>query len=699
MSLSRSATFTPYMLLRDHVVRHSHRLFVGRAEECALFRDALERDVWPWHLLHVHGPGGIGKTALLNEFRYFAHDAKVPVLALDVRDMGSTPESFAHATHPALHRDQPSERFVLTIDGVEIGSELSDWLRRSLLPSIDDRLLVVLSSRRRPAADWMDASGWSAEMRMIRLANLSPAESQAFLKARDVPDPCGADALRLTHGHPFALALVADHCCRHPGQRFHFDAQPDIVRTLLQRFIEETPSGRHRKALEAAALTRTLTQPLLEHLLGEEDALMLFDWLRARTFIESEATGLFPHELAREVLAADLRWRDPDFYSMLHARARRYYADRLLKAPSEEARHRTLADFAFLYRDNALVRPMLDLLMDQWSASAAYTADTFLPSDAPALLDMVRRHRGSESERIARYWFDRHPQGVEVYRSEDGTPAGFLLTLDLHEATEDDRAADPACASALRYLSDYSSLRRGESAPMFRFWMDGESYQNVSAVQSLVFATTVRRYLTTPRLAVTLLACADATFWTPVFSFADLRRLQHAETEIDGQVDAVFGHDWRATPPAAWLEALVDRMPQAGVSAPPEPVAPTVVLNESDFADAIREVLYQYARPHKLRSNPLLHSRLVNTVVPTGADEDLRIESLCALVLDAARVLSESPREAPYFNAIQAACLKPAPTHALAAERIGVAFSTFRRHLGRGIAHVARELWLRETEA
>ena len=687
------------MLLKDRIVSHGHRLFVGREEECALFRTALGAPTWPWHLLHVYGPGGVGKTALLSEFRYLAQEAGLDVLALDTRDMGRTPDTFAQATASARDRAGGDARLMLTIDGVEAGSDLSDWLRRSFLPDIDENVLVVLTDRQKPAPDWMDAPGWSAEVRTIRLANLSPEESQAFLDVRDVPESCRGDALAATHGHPFALALVADHCLRNPDQPFDFNGQPDIVRALLQRFVEETPSGQHRKALEAAALARTLTQPLLEHLLEQDDALGLFDWLRERTFIESEAMGLFPHELARDVLLADLRWRDADFYQTLHARARRHYADRLLDASDEATRRRTLADFAFLYRDNPFVRPMLDLLSQQWEASNMRTTDTFSPGDAPALLRMVRRHQGTESERIARYWFERQPQGVEVYRSPDGAAVGFLLTLALHETTPDDRAADPACASAYRYVSESAALRPGESALLFRFWMDEESYQSVSAVQSLVFASTVRRYLTTPRLAVTLLQCADETFWAPVFAFADLRRIGQAEAEVDGRTDAVFGHDWRATPPRAWLDALVDRIPQAGVSAPPEPVAPTVVLSEPDFAAAVREVLYQYARPHKLRGNPLLHSRLVNSLVEPDADEDRRLESLCVLVADAAHVLKESPREEPYFNAIHAACLKPSPTHALASERIGVPFSTFRRHLGRGIDHVARELWLRETEA
>jgi len=35
------------------------------------------------------------------------------------------------------------------------------------------------------------------------------------------------------------------------------------------------------------------------------------------------------HDLTREVLTADLRWRNPDWYAELHRRARIYYTTRL----------------------------------------------------------------------------------------------------------------------------------------------------------------------------------------------------------------------------------------------------------------------------------------------------------------------------------------------------------------------------------
>jgi hypothetical protein len=38
------------------------------------------------------------------------------------------------------------------------------------------------------------------------------------------------------------------------------------------------------------------------------DASELFAWLRSLSFIESGPAGVFPHDLTREVIEADLRW-------------------------------------------------------------------------------------------------------------------------------------------------------------------------------------------------------------------------------------------------------------------------------------------------------------------------------------------------------------------------------------------------------
>lgn len=51
-----------------------------------------------------------------------------------------------------------------------------------------------------------------------------------------------------------------------------------------------------------------------------DDAHEPSEWLRGLSFIQTRPGGLFPHDIAREVLAADLRWRNPGWYGELHRR-------------------------------------------------------------------------------------------------------------------------------------------------------------------------------------------------------------------------------------------------------------------------------------------------------------------------------------------------------------------------------------------
>ena len=80
------------------------------------------------------------------------------------------------------------------------------------------------------------------------------------------------------------------------------------------------PTPAHRLALDACAHVRVLTEPTLAAALPGEDAQVLFGWLRGLSFVEQGPGGHFPHDLAREVLDADLRWRNPEEYRRLHHR-------------------------------------------------------------------------------------------------------------------------------------------------------------------------------------------------------------------------------------------------------------------------------------------------------------------------------------------------------------------------------------------
>ncbi|MCV5084955.1 ATP-binding protein, partial [Escherichia coli] len=57
--------------LRERLLSARRRRFVGRESEKALLGELL-RPESPFLLLHVYGPGGVGKTTLLGEFAALA---------------------------------------------------------------------------------------------------------------------------------------------------------------------------------------------------------------------------------------------------------------------------------------------------------------------------------------------------------------------------------------------------------------------------------------------------------------------------------------------------------------------------------------------------------------------------------------------------------------------------------------------------
>jgi hypothetical protein len=228
--------------------------------------------------------------------------------------------------------------------------------------------------------------------------------------------------------------------------------------------------------------------------------------------------------------------------------------------------------------------------------------------------------------------------------------------------------------------------------------MARDTYQDVSSLQSLIFVNVVRHYLTTPGLAFTFFPCADPDFWAPMFAYADLARIPEADFEVDGWRYGVYGHDWRAVSPTAWLALLAERetaiTPQ--VTSPRPTPEPLVILSEPEFALVVREALHAFPNPNELRDNPLLRSRLVVDQVGNQAPPAKRIAVLQTLLKEAVESFQKTPRDAKLYRAIYHTYLQPAPTQEQAAELLDLPFSTFRRHLKAGMIRVAEILWQKE---
>ena len=691
----------PVSRLADRLTAARRGRFVGRVAELELVRQAMVADEPPFAVLHVYGPGGVGKTMLLGEFVRIADESGRRAILLDGRNLAPSPAGFLLALGTAMGLGEGAspldalaqqQHSLLLVDTYEALAPVDAWLRETLLPQLPTQTLVVIAGRARPTPAWQTTPGWEDLVRVVSLRNLRPEESRAYLAARGVPDRCHLEALAFTHGHPLALSLVADVLI-HGDDLAAFDPvrEPDVVRMLLERFVQHVPSPLHRRALEACAHMRVTTEPFLAAALEleAEETADLFAWLRGLSFVEQGPQGLFPHDLVRDVLDSDLRWRNPEEYRRLHRRVRGSIV-RMFQECQGLEQQRAFFDLLYLHRNNPLMKPFHD-----WTSLGAAYAEPAMPDDISAILEMVRCHEGEESAQIARYWLRRQPAAFTVFRGPGHELIGFVAGLDLHRVNPDDLATDPAVSAAWTFAQTHGPARPGEEMVHHRFAMGRDTYQAVSSAMNMVAMTCSLYWLTNPRLAWSFLSIADPDYWRPAFSYLNLRRSPEADFTVGGQRYGVFTHDWRTEPALAWLETMGERelatdlRPEALETDQPPPL---VVLSQPDFANAVRQALHDYARPTALAGNPLLRSRLATE----RSEGEPNAATLQALIQEAAETLQGNPKDEKFYRAIHRTYLEPAHTQELAAELLGLPFSTYRYHLTTGIARLTERLWQRE---
>ncbi|BAY30058.1 hypothetical protein NIES2107_19020 [Nostoc carneum NIES-2107] len=688
--------------LSERLAWERNRKFVGREQEISIFQKALISSELPFNILHIFGPGGVGKTSLMLQLQGLCNQLKISSLHIEARNLEATPESVLSVLSSSmglLEGNSPleklaanEERQVIFIDTYENISSLDAWLQSEFLPNLSLETLVVLAGRNPLSETWHSDPGWQALIHALPLRNLSPEESLTYLQKKDIPANHHQGILNFTYGYPLALSLVADVLAQ--GQEISFQAEtaPDIIKTLLERFIKEVPTPAHRMALQACAVVRLTTEALLTQILQLPDTHNLFEWLRGLSFIETGQLGLFPHDLAREVLIADLRWRNPDFYTQLHHQARSYYSKRLGQTQGVE-KHRVLFDYIFLHRDNPAIRPRFT-----WGEQSGLLTDSLQESDHETILEIIATNEGEESARIAAHWLQRQPQNVLVFRDSQPTPAGFAIMVALHEATSEDMNIDPGAIAAWQYLQNHAPLRPQEGATIFRFWMARDTYQSVSPIQSLIFVNFVQYFQKTPGLAFTFLPCAEPEAWAPMLTYFDLARSPAADFTVGGRNYGVYSHDWRIVSPIAWQELLAQREIAAAevVAATTPPSRNLLVLSQSGFMEAVQDALRNFTRADTLHQNPLLRSRLVEEQIAESGSVPKRVAALQTLLKQAAESLQSSPRDEKLYRVIHRTYLQPAPTQETAAELLDLPFSTYRRHLKAGMTRIAEILWQRE---
>jgi hypothetical protein len=405
------------------------RSFVGRDSALAVLARLLEPDATA-AVVFVHGPGGIGKSALLREFARRAVQAGRRVWQVEGRDRDAAPERLQEALR-AIAR---TEGGVLVLDTYDQVPALGAVLREALA---GPGARLVIAGRRPPEPEWQ-----SDALLTLPLAPLVAAEACELVKRRGLDDPHAvARVAAWADGSPLALAVAADALLA--GQTLdldRLDADAMLATTLLRRLAGEELEGHDREVIAVAAIARAVDARLLAAVLPGIDGDHAEEWLRSLSFAEPLGTRVTLHERVRKAVRGGLLASDPEHEHDLRRRiADQVYARAALGEP------RLSADLAELIDDEAI----------RWGLAPpplAYRAAAVAPGDEQQLAERLHATGTAWWGRVRR-WFEHGRDNVTIVRDAAGAVAGFGIwaTLALAPAwADDDSVLGPWLADARR---------------------------------------------------------------------------------------------------------------------------------------------------------------------------------------------------------------------------------------------------------
>jgi hypothetical protein len=639
--------------------------FVGRRDELAAFGATLSGRS-ARRVLFLHGAGGIGKTTLTHEFGRRARAAGRTVRLVDGREIDPSPAGFREA----VGTDLPAGT-VLLVDGYEHLEPIDGWLRREFLPARSAGDVVVLAGRDEPAAAWRTDPGWRCLVAIHRLDAFDAADSAELLARAGVAPEVRARLVTVGHGHPLAMALLADAAATGTVPNRLAEA-PELISALLGCLVVQAPSEAHAVGLATCALAWLTTEDLLRETVGPR-APEVWAWLCRRPFVTYGPRGIHPHDLARDVLEAEFQRRSPEQCRDLHRVVHRHVLGGI-RAASGTDRQLLAQHLLFLHRRSPLTAAF-DTLRARYSATLAPGR----PEDHDAVVATVERFQGAGSAAVLRGWLTAQPGQLAVVRTDEGL-AGFAFH-EIHPTDAPVAARDPVTRAALAHVARYGPTRPGEQINLARFVSGTRDHQRDLYAVLAGSVSSIVEWLTRP-LAWSFAVFVDPEFWGPFFDH--LGFAPAFEVEAFGWRHVAYAHDWRRLPVDPWLAMMGEREHSGGTGPPPAHLLRPPPIDRPAFASAVRRALADLHRPDRLAGNPLLGTALAADASPEG---------LRATLETGVRALADRPRGDSSAAVLNRTYVRAAPTQEAAAEVLGLPFSTYRRHLAKALEELTDLLW------
>lgn len=533
-------------------------VFVGGETELARFRRLLTDDL-P-RVLFMYGLAGAGKSTLLQQFAMADTPSDADVVVLDCREIEPTEAGFAHALAETLDCEsmdivsgglEPlrslAAQVVLCVDHYEVLRLLDTWVRQRLVPALPGNVSLLISGREEPNSAWSRLPAGTFEM--MRPESLNIDESMRLLEGMGVTGRDAVSISRFAGGHPLTLVLGALASKERPAN----EARRVTMERLLEEFTEaylDDIDGETRVFLEAAALTRRMTIPMMEAMLPDRDGTVGLKALGQLPFVDAMSDGLALHTCLQEPIAARLWAVSPQRHRDLRRRAWAYLKGQIQSVPHADLWRHT-ADMIYLLENRAVREAVFP------SSAHTYAVEPAVVSDESEIRSIVARHEPPPAARLIEQWWNLDRDTFRVVRGGDGRVAGFSIitsNVDHLKLLSD----DPVVARWLEHLRQ-SRLAAGQEALFLRRWLTWEDGDSPSEAQAALWLDLKRMYMELrPRLRRIYSATDHPDVYGPALTQLEARQIGNPD-EIDGHGYASFCLDFGPSSVDGWLTRVAAR--------------------------------------------------------------------------------------------------------------------------------------------
>ena len=538
-------------------------------------------------MLLVHGPGGIGKSTLLETFAGVASAEGWSTHAWQAAELIEHEVHIGHLGELAASAD----RRLLLVDGCDRVPALMRQLRMRVGKRLAPGSRLVVASREPPEVTW-HVQGWDAQAQALRVDALDEHDAAELLCRRGVVDSAHrATVVRWSAGHPLALALAADLLRDDPEAIHRLDVTPDLGGALVRHLLGGTASGQQHLTLAAVAFAGEIDEAALAAALPDHDARGLETWLRGLSFVHAHGSRLRVHDSVREILASAFLAADPERSVLIRRNLADHHLRRgLARDPA------ALADLAALLRD----RQVRTSLVGGEGREAQATGAT--PEDVPELMRLVGGTTEGQGS-LAR-WFEEAPEHVAVTRDQRGDLLGWVIACSVanHPVwVVEDPVVGPWLREAAASYPDSFFVR----ALVDRTWL-AEPEAVVPPVISAGQAWFARRLgIATERYCF---AAASPELHGPVMPAAWLHRNGHRRYPgLDVRADGLNVETWFVDHGPGGLIAAAWRTVYAELGLAPPEGLPVV-----DVEAAVRDALRNCQDEAALAVNPLARGTTIH---------------------------------------------------------------------------------------